>query len=57
MDVFVEENDINLKICYFDNIVIETKPSQFNKFVFENIDKINNYDSSRWNNEKVYWQE
>lgn len=34
LDVIVEENDINMKIVYFDNIVVHSRPSNLSTFVF-----------------------
>ena len=53
----MEENDINMKICVFDNINIESAPQQLKKYIFETVNKINDYDGGKLKPEKVYWQE
>jgi hypothetical protein len=57
LDLLIEENDINIKIFFFDNILIEGKPSNLSKFVFETIGKINQYDGSKVKGNKEYWGE
>lgn len=46
-----------MKIVFFDSIVIDSASDTLNKFVFETIAKINDYDGSKVRAENVYWKE
>ena len=56
LDVFVEQNDINMKICYYDNISIQ-KHSNLKRFIFQTVQKINEYDGTKLKGDKLYWQQ
>ena len=46
-----------MKICYLDNITLESKSNNLKKFIFETVEKINCYDGTKIQPEKTYWQE
>ena len=44
-----------MRICYFDNIIVG-KQNNLKRFIFETVEKINDYDGTKLKSEKVYWQ-
>lgn len=47
LDIILEENDINMKIMYFDSIKLkDPNPKNINKFIFETVDQLNQYSAS-----------
>ena len=54
LDVFVEENDIDVKLCYFDTMKIENKGVK--QVVFGTVASLNAYEAGKVK-EKVYWKE
>lgn len=58
LDIIIEENDINIKVCHYDSITFERKgQTNINKFLFESVGKLNEYDGSNTKGEKIYWKE
>ena len=55
--MLLEENDINIRILHYCAIKVETKGKNINKFVYETVHQLNQYDASRLEGEKGYWKE
>jgi hypothetical protein len=45
-----------MTISYFDDILVENRSNNINKFIFESVRKINEYNISTAKGEKIYWK-